>query len=128
MPLVEELLFRGYLLARIDRGGPALRVLAIVVSSALFAAMHDRWLVALLAGVVFASSISVAAGSPTPSPRMSPPTSSSPSGPSPPAEAGAPARGAPLASGRGGREIESGTRPRYTGAFDSRAMAGSAKG
>ena len=33
---------------------PALRVLAIVVSSALFAAMHDRWLVALLAGVVFA--------------------------------------------------------------------------
>ena len=54
VPLVEELFFRGYLLARIDRGGPALRVLAIVVSSALFAAMHDRWLVAFLAGVVFA--------------------------------------------------------------------------
>ena len=43
-------------------------------------------------------------------------------------KAGAPARGAPLASGRCGREIELGTGPRYTGAFDSRAMAGSAKG
>jgi exosortase E/protease (VPEID-CTERM system) len=54
VPLVEELFFRGYLLARLDAGGPARRALAVALSSALFAAMHDRWLVAFLAGVVFA--------------------------------------------------------------------------
>jgi exosortase E/protease (VPEID-CTERM system) len=54
VPLVEELFFRGYLLARLDAGGPARRLLALAVSSALFAAMHDRWLIAFLAGVIFA--------------------------------------------------------------------------
>lgn len=54
VPLVEELFFRGYVLHRIDRGGIALRILAIIVSSALFAALHGRWIAAGLAGLVFA--------------------------------------------------------------------------
>jgi exosortase E/protease (VPEID-CTERM system) len=52
-PLVEELFFRGYVLARLDRGG-ASRWLAILISSLLFAAPHGRWLAAGLAGVAFA--------------------------------------------------------------------------
>lgn len=54
VPLVEELFFRGYLLGRLDGGGPVARVLAIAVSSGAFALMHERWLVAFVAGVVFA--------------------------------------------------------------------------
>jgi exosortase E/protease (VPEID-CTERM system) len=54
VPLVEELFFRGYLLARLDGPGPARRMLAIALSSALFGAMHERWLVAFLAGMIFA--------------------------------------------------------------------------
>jgi exosortase E/protease (VPEID-CTERM system) len=54
VPVVEELFFRGYVLARLDRGGVAWRALAVVVSTAGFAALHDRWLVAALAGLVFA--------------------------------------------------------------------------
>lgn len=54
VPLVEEMFFRGYLLTRLDRGGLAMRVLAIAVSSALFAALHGRWMAAGLAGVIFA--------------------------------------------------------------------------
>lgn len=53
VPLIEELFFRGYILRRIDTSGLAMRVLAIVVSSALFAALHDRWILAAIAGVVF---------------------------------------------------------------------------
>ena len=54
VPLVEELFFRGYILRRLDRGGAGMRVVAVTVSTALFAFFHDRWLVAALAGVVFA--------------------------------------------------------------------------
>jgi exosortase E/protease (VPEID-CTERM system) len=54
VPLVEELFFRGYLLSRLDRGGWGWRVLAVVLSSALFAALHGRWIAAGLAGVVLA--------------------------------------------------------------------------
>ena len=54
VPLVEELFFRGYVLVRLDRGGLAWRLVAIAVSSALFAALHGRWAAAGLAGVVFA--------------------------------------------------------------------------
>ncbi len=54
VPMIEELFFRGYLLARIDRGGLAARLLAITVSSAGFALLHGRWIEAGLAGVVFA--------------------------------------------------------------------------
>ncbi|MER2507284.1 MAG: exosortase E/protease, VPEID-CTERM system [Amaricoccus sp.] len=54
VPMIEELFFRGYVLARLDRGGLAWRFVAIAVSSALFAALHGRWLAAGAAGLVFA--------------------------------------------------------------------------
>ena len=53
VPLIEELFFRGYILARLDRGGAVSRVVALAVSSALFGLMHGRWLDAALAGLVF---------------------------------------------------------------------------
>lgn len=57
VPLIEEAFFRGYVLTRIAglRGGGKLAaVAAIALSSALFAALHGRWLAAGAAGVVFA--------------------------------------------------------------------------
>ena len=54
VPLIEELFFRGYVLTRLDRGGLVWRVVAIAVSSALFALLHGRWLEAGGAGVLFA--------------------------------------------------------------------------
>ncbi|PWR02541.1 exosortase E/protease, VPEID-CTERM system [Meridianimarinicoccus roseus] len=53
VPLVEELFFRGYILARLDRGGLAWRLVALAVSTALFAAMHDRQIAGALAGLLF---------------------------------------------------------------------------
>ncbi|MEM9061771.1 MAG: exosortase E/protease, VPEID-CTERM system [Pseudomonadota bacterium] len=53
-PVVEELFFRGYLLRRLDTGSPWMRVLAILATSILFAALHEKWLLAGLAGLVFA--------------------------------------------------------------------------
>jgi exosortase E/protease (VPEID-CTERM system) len=55
VPLVEEMFFRGYMLARLD--GPQLwrRAGAIAVSSLAFAALHGRWVEAGLAGVAFAA-------------------------------------------------------------------------
>lgn len=57
VPVIEEIFFRGYLLNRIaPPGAPALRVAgAVVVTTALFAVLHDRWLEAALAGLVFAA-------------------------------------------------------------------------
>jgi uncharacterized protein len=55
VPLVEEMFFRGYVMTRLDRGGLGMRVLAIAVSTALFAALHGRWVAAGLAGLVFAA-------------------------------------------------------------------------
>lgn len=54
VPLVEEMFFRGYVMARLDHGGMVWRLLAIAVSTALFAALHGRWVEAGLAGIVFA--------------------------------------------------------------------------
>lgn len=54
VPVIEELFFRGYILKRLDLGGFALRLLAMAVSSGLFALLHDRWLEAFAAGMVFA--------------------------------------------------------------------------
>lgn len=54
VPVVEELFFRGYLLTRLDFGGIAGRVVAVAISSALFAALHGRLIEAFVAGVVFA--------------------------------------------------------------------------
>ncbi|MDO5704785.1 MAG: exosortase E/protease, VPEID-CTERM system [Paracoccus sp. (in: a-proteobacteria)] len=59
VPLVEELFFRDYLESRIrgaapDEPAPLWRVLvAALVTAALFAALHDRWFEALLAGLAF---------------------------------------------------------------------------
>ena len=53
VPMIEELFFRGYVLARLDLGGPAWRAVALVVSSGLFGLMHDRWLEAAAAGLAF---------------------------------------------------------------------------
>lgn len=54
VPIVEELLFRGYVQARLDRGTLPSRIIAVVVSAGLFAFVHGRWIEAGLAGVVFA--------------------------------------------------------------------------
>ncbi|WP_210528177.1 exosortase E/protease, VPEID-CTERM system [Rubellimicrobium arenae] len=54
VPVVEELFFRGYLQDRMDVGGRLGRVISVAGSSLLFAALHERWIVGFLAGVVFA--------------------------------------------------------------------------
>lgn len=54
VPLVEEMFFRGYVMARLDRGGLVWRLIAIALSTALFAALHGRWIEAAIAGIVFA--------------------------------------------------------------------------
>lgn len=53
VPLIEELFFRGYILTRLDRGGPVWRLAALAVSSLLFGLLHGRLLEASLAGLVF---------------------------------------------------------------------------
>lgn len=54
VPLIEELFFRGYIVARLDTGSVQSKVLAVAVSTALFALLHGRWIEAGLAGLVFA--------------------------------------------------------------------------
>lgn len=56
VPVIEELFFRGYLMDRLaPSGAPVWRaVLAIAVTSGLFALLHDRWIEAAIAGVIFA--------------------------------------------------------------------------
>jgi exosortase E/protease (VPEID-CTERM system) len=53
VPIIEELFFRGYVMRRIDTGGMLMRVLAIAISAGLFAYLHDRWMLAFAAGVLF---------------------------------------------------------------------------
>ncbi len=54
IPVVEELFFRGYILARLNtRNSLATRLVALVVSSGLFAALHGDWILAGLAGLCF---------------------------------------------------------------------------
>jgi hypothetical protein len=53
VPLVEELFFRGYMLDRMAGAGPQWRLPALALSSAAFAAFHDRWLLAGLAGLAY---------------------------------------------------------------------------
>lgn len=54
VPLIEELFFRGYLLGRLDGPDWRRRAVAVIVSTAIFAALHGRYLEAALAGLVFA--------------------------------------------------------------------------
>lgn len=56
VPLIEEVFFRGYLMDRLGPEGSARWriVLSVVVTTALFAALHDRWIEAAIAGVLFA--------------------------------------------------------------------------
>lgn len=57
VPIIEELFFRGYLLDRIAPLGsaPLRTAIGVVITSGAFALLHDRWIEAALAGVVFAA-------------------------------------------------------------------------
>lgn len=54
VPIIEELFFRGYLMDRLAGPGGAVRIaIAIGVTSGFFALLHDRWIEAAMAGVIF---------------------------------------------------------------------------
>ena len=53
VPLVEELFFRGYVLDRFSNDGLPSKMFGLLLSTALFAVMHERWLLASIAGVVY---------------------------------------------------------------------------
>jgi len=52
VPVIEELFFRGYVQARLDRGGHMMRGLSVLLSAGLFGMLHGRWLLAGVAGVI----------------------------------------------------------------------------
>lgn len=55
VPVLEEVFFRGYLFQLIaPKRGLVQMALAVILSTAAFAALHDRWLVAAIAGLIFA--------------------------------------------------------------------------
>ena len=56
VPVIEELFFRGYLMDRLaPKEAPRWRILlALVITTATFAVLHDRWIAAAVAGVIFA--------------------------------------------------------------------------
>ncbi|WP_095588594.1 exosortase E/protease, VPEID-CTERM system [Actibacterium ureilyticum] len=54
VPLIEEMMFRGYMFKRIAPSGTGWRMaLAVAISAGLFALLHDRWVEAAIAGVIF---------------------------------------------------------------------------
>ena len=53
-PVVEELFFRGYLVQRLGNGSRSALILATVISTTVFAALHVNWLMAGIAGLIFA--------------------------------------------------------------------------
>ncbi len=56
VPIIEELFFRSYLLERLKARNSTIHMCwAVAVSTLCFALLHDRWLAAGLAGVVFAT-------------------------------------------------------------------------
>lgn len=57
VPILEELMFRGYIQSRIaPEGASALRLaIGVGVATLLFAVLHDRWFAAALAGLVFSA-------------------------------------------------------------------------
>lgn len=57
VPVLEELMFRQYIQSRIAPEGSGIwrTVIAVGVATALFAVLHDRWIAAALAGLVFSA-------------------------------------------------------------------------
>ncbi len=54
IPIVEELFFRDYLAKRLSIGsGKAAPYIGLLISTVLFAALHDRWAEAFVAGLAF---------------------------------------------------------------------------
>jgi CAAX prenyl protease-like protein len=59
VPLAEELLFRGYLLAKFARqqimleGRIAFSWVALILSSILFGLLHANWIAGIVAGLIF---------------------------------------------------------------------------
>ena len=53
VPIAEELMFRGYLLDRFSHKGGFIRVVGFLLSTALFAVMHERWVLAGCAGFAY---------------------------------------------------------------------------
>jgi exosortase E/protease (VPEID-CTERM system) len=57
VPVIEEQFFRSYLLQRLigPKAGLWRLVLGVVVTSAVFGALHDRWVLAFVAGAAYAA-------------------------------------------------------------------------
>jgi exosortase E/protease (VPEID-CTERM system) len=53
VPVAEELFFRGYLLDRFSHKSSVIRVVGFLLSTGLFAVMHERWALAGCAGVAY---------------------------------------------------------------------------
>jgi exosortase E/protease (VPEID-CTERM system) len=53
VPVAEELFFRGYLLDRFSQKGGVIRVVGFLLSTGLFAVMHERWALAGCAGAAY---------------------------------------------------------------------------
>lgn len=54
IPITEELFFRKYMLSVFPRDDRVLFAVSIILSTVCFAVLHDRWLVAAIAGLAFA--------------------------------------------------------------------------
>jgi exosortase E/protease (VPEID-CTERM system) len=57
VPIIEEAFFRGYVLTRLDTGSTIARVMAVGVSTAMFAVLHGRIVLAGIAGLFFAAAM-----------------------------------------------------------------------
>ncbi len=53
IPVIEELFFRGYLLNRLNFGGNSGALFALFASSILFGVLHENWILAMGAGLLF---------------------------------------------------------------------------
>jgi len=53
VPCVEELFFRGYVLDRFSHDGLVWKLFGLLLSTALFAVMHERWMLAAFAGALY---------------------------------------------------------------------------
>ena len=55
VPVIEELFFRGYILGRFVKQGPVMLAVGVALSTGLFAALHGKWVLAIIAGLIFAA-------------------------------------------------------------------------